>query len=267
MIDMNKYFCYNKIKTIKTQGYGMSNSIKEYRKLVEQPWGRMFYEIIYSQLQLSDTIKLNVLDYGAGFCVTANHYAKQHNVTAVEPNTKMSDLKIKDNEYTLLSGGVELLKGIPNDSYDIVICHNVLEYTDDKSTILKELTRILKPGGKLSIVKHNLKGRIISNAVLKDDPKSALELLRNNFDNSQNMFGNRDIYDNKFLLDFADNFGLTCENIFGIRAFFALSSNNKIKYTDKWYKNMLELEMKVCNIGEYKRIAFFNHLIFTKDAG
>lgn len=244
----------------------MLNSINEYRKLVEQPWGRMFYEMIYSQLQLPDAPKLDILDYGAGFCVTANHYAEHHNVTAIEPSTDMSDLKINKNDYIFLSGGVELLKDIPNDSYDIVICHNVLEYAYDKLSILQELLRILKPGGKLSIVKHNLRGRIISNAVLMDNPKSALELLSNDFDNSQNMFGIRDTYDNKFLLDFAEDFRLTCENIFGLRAFFALSSNNKIKYTEEWYNNMLELEMKVCNIDEYKNIAFFNHLIFTKDA-
>ena len=244
----------------------MPNSIKEYRKLVEQPWGRMFYEMIYKQLQLPNHPKLNILDYGAGFCVTANHYAKHNNVTAIEPSKEMSDLRVIDNEYTFSLGGIELLKTIQSDSYDIVICHNVLEYTDDKSEILRELSRILKPNGKLSIVKHNLKGRIISNAVLKDNPKSALELLRNDFDNAQNMFGNRDTYDNKSLLELADAFSLNCENIFGIRTLFALSSNNNIKYTDEWYKNMLELEMKVCNIDEYKNIAFFNHLIFTKDA-
>lgn len=243
----------------------MSNSIKEYRRLTEQPWGRMFYEMIYRQLHLSDTPQLSILDYGAGFCITANHYAEHHNVTAIEPNAEMSDLKINDNKYTFLSGALELLKDIPNNSYDIVICHNVLEYVDNKSKILRELTRILKPGGKLSIVKHNLIGRIISNAVLKDNPKSALELLNNSFDNAQNMFGNRDTYDNNFLLELAVDFGLTCENILGIRTFFALSSNNRIKYTDEWYENMLELEMKVCNIDEYKNIAFFNHLIFTKD--
>lgn len=245
----------------------MPNSIKEYRELVEQPWGRMFYEMIYRQLQLPSNPKLDILDYGAGFCVTANHYAKYHNVTAIEPSIEMSDLKVIDNEYTFSLGGIKLLKDIPSDSYDIVICHNVLEYADNKSEILRELSRILKPNGKLSIVKHNLKGRIISNAVLKDNPKSALELLSNDFDNAQNMFGNRDTYDNKFLLELAADFSLNCENTFGIRTFFALSSNNEIKYTDEWYKNMLELEMKVCNIDEYKNIAFFNHFIFTKDEG
>ena len=67
----------------------MPGSVKDYRKLIEQPWGRMFYEMIYRQLSIPESPKLNILDYGAEFCVTANHYAKNHNVTAVEPNNDM----------------------------------------------------------------------------------------------------------------------------------------------------------------------------------
>ncbi len=32
----------------------------------------------------------------------------------------------------------------------------------------------------------------------------------------------------------------------------------------KWYINMLELEMQICNIDKYKNISFFYHLIFKK---
>jgi hypothetical protein len=48
------------------------------------------------------------------------------------------------------------------------------------------------------------------------------------------------------------------------RAFFGLSSNNEIKYIEEWYKAMLELEIKASTIDEFKKIAFFNHLIFKK---
>lgn len=56
----------------------MPNSIKYYRELIEQPWGRMFYEMICRQLSIPENAKLNILDYCAGFCVTANHYAKNY---------------------------------------------------------------------------------------------------------------------------------------------------------------------------------------------
>lgn len=138
----------------------------------------MFYEMIFRQLNLSDGKLLKILDFGAGFCVTASHYAENHNVTAVEPDENMLRFRI-DAEYQLINGCDDVLNSFESSAFDLVICHNVLEYVQNKEFILKQLSRVLKSGGKLSIVKHNLTGRILANAVFADDPKTALELLEN----------------------------------------------------------------------------------------
>ena len=174
----------------------------------------------------------------------------------------MLNLKIVGS-YATINSGIECLQQFENDCFDLVICHNVLEYAQDKNLIINELSRVLKCGGKFSIVKHNLTGRIISEAVLKDNPQNALVLL-NEGDNDNNMFGKRNTYTNDVLINEAKRFGLILEKIFGIRTFFGLSSNNEIKHEKDWYKTMLELEMSVCDIDQYKSIAFFNHLIFEK---
>ncbi len=243
----------------------MPDSIRDYKKLTEAPWGLMFYDIIYKQLNLPTDKRLDMLDFGAGFCITAEHYASCHNVTAIEPNSEMIGLRSDKNHCKLLCGGAELLKEINSSSFDVVICHNVLEYTENKDEIIEELIRVLKPCGTLSVVKHNLKGRILSEAILNDNPKGALSLLNNNIDNNKNMFGVRSSYDNEYLTETAARYGAACDNIFGIRCFFGLSSNSKIKYNDEWYNTMLELETAVCDIPEYRNIAFYNHLIFTKN--
>ena len=64
-----------------------------------------------------------------------------------------------------------------------------------------------------------------------------------------------------------DFFGedMTLSEFYGIRAFYGLSSNNEIKYTDEWYNSMLELETRVGTIDDFKKVSFFNHLIFTKN--
>ncbi|MDY6338091.1 MAG: methyltransferase domain-containing protein [Saccharofermentans sp.] len=239
----------------------MSDAIKNYRSMVDQPWGRMFYEMIYKQLDLSDCKKLKILDFGAGFCITADHYAKSHDVTAVEPNDEMRALRVGDNPYTLVGGGIDYLRDLDADSFDLVICHNVLEYADDKEAILKHLVRVTKPGGILSVVKHNLYGRVMATAVMSDDPKTALSLLDQGAENS--MFGKRDVYSNEWITDLLKD-EMTLIDTYGIRTFFGLSSNNDIKYTDDWYQSMLELETKACSIDEYRKVAFFNHLIFAK---
>ncbi|MCR4648576.1 MAG: class I SAM-dependent methyltransferase [Lachnospiraceae bacterium] len=239
----------------------MAGTIKDYRNMVEQPWGKMFYELIYRQLNLPEDRKLKILDFGAGFCITTDYYAKFHDVTALEPNPEMTELRVENNGYTLINEGFDYLKTIEANSFDLVICHNVLEYADEKEKILKELARVLKPAGTLSVVKHNLYGRVMGSAVLADDPKTAISLLNEETENS--MFGSRSVYDSKFVTDvLADNMVLA--ETYGIRAFFGLSSNNEIKYTDDWYQSMLELETKTYSMDEFKKIAFFNHLILKK---
>lgn len=224
----------------------------------------MFYELIYHQLNIKDDDRLNILDFGAGFCVTADYYAANHNVTAVEPNKEMYSLRVKNNNYVLIKDDINYLEGMNDNYFDIVICHNVLEYTDDKEHILKKLARVLKINGTLSIVKHNLNGRVLANAVFGDNPKAALELLNKQYDNGENMFGSRDTYSNNYLINTLEKYELSPINIYGIRTFFGLSSNDDIKYTDEWYRNMLELEVKASSIEEFRKIAFFNHLIFKK---
>ncbi len=54
------------------------------------------------------------------------------------------------------------------------------------------------------------------------------------------------------------------KDVCGIRSLFGLSSNNEIKFSDEWYQSMLELETKVDAMDEFKKIAFYNHLIFEK---
>ena len=239
----------------------MPTPFENYRKMVEQPWGKIFYDVIFNQLKFVNDKRLKILDFGAGFCITAKHYAKNHDVTALEPNEEMYKLRFESNDYTLITQGLEYLKTIEDNTYDVIFCHNVLEYVENKDEILTELKRVLKPGGHLSIIKHNLYGRIYGCAVLTDNPKAALDLLDQKPEDS--MFGNRDVYTNEYLTEF---FGdkMTLSEFYGIRAFYGLSANNEIKYTDEWYNSLLELETRVGTIEDFKKVSFFNHLIFEK---
>jgi len=237
-------------------------TIQDYRKMVEQPWGRMFYEMIYKQLDFSDEKRLRILDFGAGFCITSDHYAKDHEVIAVEPNEEMYSLRVKENEYTLITQGLDYLKTVPDDSFDVVLCHNVLEYVDNREEILMQLARVVKPEGILSVIKHNLYGRVMGSAVLADDPQAALDLLNEVPEDS--MFGNRSVYSDELLTE-ALSQEMTHSETFGIRAFFGLSSNNEIKSKKEWYQPMLELEIKASTMDEFKKIAFFHHLVFRKN--
>ena len=45
---------------------------------------------------------------------------------------------------------------------------------------------------------------------------------------------------------------------------FYLQQNQEKHGDEQWQERMMELEMRVSDIEEYRNIAFFHHLIFTK---
>jgi len=241
----------------------MPKDIQAYHELVQMPWGKMFYDIVYLQLDLPTTPKLRVLDFGSGFGVCASHYAQWHDITAIEPNTDMTALRFTANQYKQINGDITALRHYKNE-FDLVICHNVLEYAQNKEEILAALASAAKPGGNISIVKHNIPGRIMAAAVFDEDPQKASKLYDDTNADSSSTFGDRSLYSNNDLLAWASKNNLTTKAHYGVRAFYALTQNNSIKFDTSWYEKMLALEHKMANVDEFRKIAFLNHFVLKK---
>lgn len=237
----------------------MIEGLKSYKRNIEAPWGLLFYRIIWDQLgQLKNK---KILDYGSGFGVTANELAAQNDVTAIEPNKDMIKLRYKQNTYQQLVGTIESLKQEPNQKYDVIICHNVLEYVKDREALIAEFHRILKKDGFISIVKHNKLGKIMQKAVLEYKVEEVLTLLENRNVKSSN-FGTIDIYDNEDIENYSKGV-LKIEDYYGVRIFFALQ-NNELKVKPGWLDEMFTLERRADQIPELRDIAFFHHIILKK---
>jgi SAM-dependent methyltransferase len=58
-----------------------------------------------------------------------------------------------DNPAADLQGVVEALP-VPDDSYDVVLCTQVLEHTDDPALAVRELARVVAPGGRVLASTH-----------------------------------------------------------------------------------------------------------------
>lgn len=137
--------------------------------------GRLFKKIV--RTQLGNIEGKRILDFGSGGGITANHFARNNEVIAVESSEDMLEAAWRDYQYTQIVGDVNALTAFDDGSFDIIICYNVLEYIDDKERVIKELNRVLKNNGTLSVVKHNRPGRMLQMAVLLDDFEAANALL------------------------------------------------------------------------------------------
>lgn len=222
-------------------------------------WERLFKRIVWKQL--GNIKNKRILDFGSGKGVTSNHFAISNDVTAIEPSQEMLLNAWKDYDYTQIVGDISSLSKFEDNSFDMIICHNVLEYIENKEQVINEFSRVLKVGGILSIVKHNRAGRVMQMAVLLDDFEKANNLLDGN-NSSSLKYGQIRYYEDEDINRWNDKFELI--NFFGIRTFFDLQQNQEKHNDEEWQIKMIELENRVSQIDEYRNIAFFHHLIFVK---
>lgn len=230
-------------------------NVKGYLDTINQPWGQLFYQLVWHQLEYKGK---RILDYGSGFGITSNHLALNNDVIAIESNMEMLEYRYCINEYTQIMGGIEKLKEIPDCSIDIVVCHNVMEYIDNRKEIMNEFIRILNTDGLISIVKHNKVGKIMQKVVLEYKVDEAIELINNGKIESVN-FGLINEYDNSELESYCED-KLVIDKIYGIRTFYALQKN-ELKSDPNWISNMYKLECMVVEKKEFRDIAFFHHII------
>lgn len=222
-------------------------------------WERLFKKIVWKQL--GDMEGKKILDFGSGEGITANHFAEKNDVTAIEPSKEMLSNAWKDYEYTQIVGDVNALSAFKNETFDMIICHNVLEYIDDKAAVIKALARVLKKDGIISIVKHNRAGRVMQMAVLLDDFEKANEILDGK-DSTASKFGTIRYYEDNDITKWEPQ--ITVSDIWGIRTFWDLQQNQQKHGDEAWQEKMLQLELRVSQMQEYKNIAFFHHLLLKK---
>lgn len=222
-------------------------------------WERLFKRIVWEQVGNPEGKK--ILDFGSGEGITANYFANKNDVTAIEPSEEMLSNAWKDYEYTQIVGDVNALSSFEDETFDIVICHNVLEYIDDKETVVKALSRVLKKDGILSVAKHNRAGRVMQMAVLLDDFEKANALLDGE-NSTASKFGAIRYYEDEDILKWEPRLGIS--ETFGIRTFWDLQQNQEKHGDEDWQDKMIQLEMRVAKIPEYRDIAFFHHLLLSK---
>lgn len=224
-----------------------------------QPWECLMKRIVWKQL--GDIQGKKILDFGSGIGVTANYLAGQNDVTAIEPDEESVKERWADNQYVQIIGNADELCKFSDETFDVIICHNVLEYAKDREEIIKEFARVLKADGKISIVKHNRAGRVMQMVVLLNDFEHAHSLLDGN-DGTVSKYGVIRYYEDMDIEKWCPQ--LTITKILGMRTFWDMQQNQEIHKDAGWQDKMVEIEMRVSDIDVYKDIAFFHHLIIEK---
>jgi ubiquinone/menaquinone biosynthesis C-methylase UbiE len=102
----------------------------------------------------------SVLDVGCGLATDLSRFAAQGaRVTGIDISAKAIDLAQKNFAQRELDGEFIRMDGqamnFPDNTFDLVYCHTVLHFTPDPEAMLKEISRVLKPGGRALLMTIN----------------------------------------------------------------------------------------------------------------
>ena len=222
-------------------------------------WEKLAKEIIWQQI--GELKGKTILDFGSGTGITADYFAADNQVIAIEPSADMLAHQVSNISYRQIVGSTDELKKLPSDSFNYILCHNVLEYAYDREIIVGEFYRLLKKNGKLSIVKHNRNGRVMQMVVLLNNFDEANNLLDGSNSQAQ-QFGTINYYDDSDISKWCC--GLILQQTYSLRTFWDLQQNQEIQKDEEWQKKMIDIEMRVSHNPDFQKIAFFHHLIFQK---
>ena len=223
------------------------------------PWELLLKRILWTQIGRFQNKW--ILDFGSGIGVTANHYAAENNVVAVEPSEESVLQRWDEHSYRQIVGSTDVLRAMEDASFDVIFCHNVLEYVPDREVVLREFHRLLKPNGIISLVKHNRPGRVMQMVVLLNEFEKADALLDGE-DGCATAYGTIRYYEDDDITKWCE--GLRIKEIYGIRTFWNLQQNQDCHKDPAWQEKMVAAELRVSQMQPYRDVAFFHHLIINK---
>lgn len=222
------------------------------------PWEVLQKKLTWTQL--GEFCGKRILEFGCGNGIMGAYYADINEVTAIEPDKEVLDNNKYDN-VKQICGDINELRKFEDGYFDIILCHNVLEYAIEREDIMKEFQRLLKSDGMISILKHNRVGRVMQMTVLLNNFQHANDLLDGK-DSMASKYGSIRYYNDEDLVKWAPE--LKIKKILGMRTFFDLQQNQEIHKDEDWQIKMMEMEQRVSDIDEFRNVAFFHHVILMK---
>ena len=83
-------------------------------------WEKLAKVIIWKQIgELKDK---TILDFGSGTGITADYFAADNQVTAIEPSEDMLAQQVNTNGYRQIIGSKDELKKLSSESFDYIFC-------------------------------------------------------------------------------------------------------------------------------------------------
>lgn len=215
---------------------------------------------------LAQSAPLRILDAGGGLGQMARWFARQgHQVRLCDASAPM----LQKAEEQILAENLQdriQIKHCPiqellaksDETYDLILCHALIEWLGDPQSVVTSLIERLKPGGHLSLLFYNRHAIVMRNAVFGNFRKirsgqfagDGTGLTPTNPQIPQDVFG------------WLSETGLETQQLTGIRVFYDFLTRKSKEAIS--YEDVLELEREYCRQDPYRQMARYIHVLCRK---
>jgi SAM-dependent methyltransferase len=170
-------------------------------------------------------------------------------------------------EPELVHGEVEAIDDlVPEGSFDLILCHNLIEYVADPQAVLLSLARRLVPSGLLSLVTANPTGDAIRLALLEHDLPGAQQALERRTSTAALFDGIPKRSFSPAQIDLLlQRAGIDRTDRYGVRVFADYLPERALEAPGS-EDALFELEREAGRIEEYRALARYWHLIGRQTA-
>lgn len=245
-----------------------------WRQWQDTPWGRLRYSLAEGNLARHlDGRPLEVLDVAGGNGVDAVRLAIQgHRVTLVDYSGQMLaaarevaiSAGVSSRITCLESDAAKLADVVEPASFDLVLCHNLLQYVIDPVTTMDSVLAPLRAGGLLSLISVNGHSEVLRTAIRDMDPVTAYEALNTDEGWAQTFGTSIRRYTADQVKLMLSRAGAPVIGHYGIRAVCDYLPDDERKYDASFFAALERLERSLCDRMPYLLTARFFHLIALK---
>ncbi|HEY3615895.1 MAG TPA: methyltransferase domain-containing protein [Candidatus Sulfotelmatobacter sp.] len=248
----------------------------KYAAYLETPEGRLRLDLAFANLRdflPRDPRSLHALDLGSGTGATAVRLARLGlHVTLLDPSPAMLDFAHHAAQEAGVTGRITLKLGdaaqlatlFDSGAFDLVLCHNVLEFVDDPSAVLRSAARSLRDSsGIISALVRNQPGEVLKAALLNGDLAATERGLTAEW-------GDESLYGGKVRLFTAESLKAML-----VEASLAVIAERGVRVISDYlpssisrnddYERILELERKLGRRPEFAAVARYTHLLAHRD--
>ena len=258
--------------TAKADSNRFQSDADKYAAYLETPEGRLRVDLAFANMQeflRPAKGSLRALDLGCGTGAMAVRLACLGlDVTLLDSSPAMLDLAQRAaqeagivEKITLQLGDAARLADLfTAELFDVILCHNVLEYVDDPQAVICGAARVMRDSSAiLSVLVRNQAGEVLKAAIQAGDLAAAESNISAEW-GTESMYGGRvRLFTPDGLQTMLKTASLAIRANRGVRVITDYLPTRISRESD--YDRILELERKLGRLPEFAAIARYTHIL------